>query len=161
MLFLAAAAQAAEAAGLCVVVVLNLIDSASGRAWTTSNAIAFIALEAIIAVGVAWVASGIARARPWSRTPAVMTQLFTVMIAIWLLEAHRYGWGFPALLLAIAGCTGLFAPSSLRALARRLSPRGRPPAVLPRGIGRCIALITDDRRTRVPRETRVRPLRRR
>jgi hypothetical protein len=58
MLLLAAAVQAAEAASLCVVVVLNLIDSVSGRAWTTSNAIAFIVLEAIIAVGVAWIASG-------------------------------------------------------------------------------------------------------
>ena len=47
-----------------------------------------------------------------------MAQLFTVIIAIWLLEAHRYGWGFPALLLAIAGLTGLFAPTSLRALTR-------------------------------------------
>ncbi len=118
MLLLAAAALAAEAAGLCVVVVLNLIDSASGRAWTTSNAIAFIVLEAIIAIGVAWIASGVARARPWSRTPAVLTQLFTAMIAIWLLEAHRYAWAFPALFLAIAGCAGLFTPSSLRALTR-------------------------------------------
>jgi hypothetical protein len=119
MLLLAAGAQAAEAAGLWVVVVLNLIDSASGRSWTTSNAIAFIVLEAVIAVGLAWIALGIARVRPWSRTPAVLTQLFTVMIAIWLLEAHRYGWGIPALLLAVAGLAGLFAPSSLRALTRQ------------------------------------------
>ena len=56
-----------------------------------------------------------------------MTQVFTVLIAIWLLEAHRYGWGIPALLLAVAGLAGLFAPSSLRALARARSPvdRGR------------------------------------
>ncbi|MGH3291855.1 MAG: hypothetical protein ACRDP7_08630, partial [Trebonia sp.] len=84
-----------------------------------SNAIAFIAIEAIVAVGVAWVALGIARARPWSRTPAVMTQVFTILIALWLLEAHRYGWGIPALLFAIAALAGLFAPTSLRALNRR------------------------------------------
>jgi hypothetical protein len=52
----------------------------------------------------------------------VLTQVFTVMIAIWLLEAHRYAWGVPALLLAIAGCVGLFAPTSLRALARPVDP---------------------------------------
>ena len=128
MLSLAAGAQAAEAVALCAVVVLNVIDSVSGRAWTTSNAIAFIVLEALVAAGLAWIAWGIARVRPWSRTPAVMAQLLTVVIAIWLLEAHRYGWGFPALLLAIAGLTGLFAPTSLRALTRRLSPPGgRPP----------------------------------
>ena len=119
MLLMAAAAQAAEAAGLCVAVVLNVIDSASGDAWTTSNAIAFIVLEAVVAVAVAWVAWGIARVRPWSRTPAVMTQVFTILIAIWLLEAHRYGWGLPALLLAVAALAGLFAPTSLRSLTRQ------------------------------------------
>jgi hypothetical protein len=119
MLLMAAVVQAAEAAALCLVIVLNVIDSASGNAWTASNAIGLIVVEAVVAAGVAWIASGIARFRPWSRTPAVMTQVFTAMIAVWLLEAHRYAWGVPALLLAIAGLAGLLAPTSLRALARQ------------------------------------------
>jgi hypothetical protein len=126
MLLMAAGAQAAEAVGLCVAVLLNVIDSVSGDAWTTSNAIAFIALEGLVAAAVAWVAWGIARVRPWSRTPAVMTQVFTILIALWLLEAHRYGWGIPALLFAIAALAGLFAPTSLRALSRSASPGGAP-----------------------------------
>jgi hypothetical protein len=118
MLRVAAAALAAEAVGLCVAIVLNVIDSASGHSWTTSNAIGFIAIEAIVAIGVAWIASGLVRVQPWTRTPAVMTQVFAVMIAIWLLEAHRYDWGVPTLLLAIAGLAGLLMPASLRALMR-------------------------------------------
>jgi hypothetical protein len=124
MLRVAVGAQAAEVAGLCVAIVFNVIDSASGRTWTTSNAIAFIGVEVIVAVGVAWIASGVARVRPWSRTPAVMTQMFTVFIAIWLLDAHRYAWGVPALFFAIAGFAGLFAPTSLRALAHPADPQG-------------------------------------
>jgi hypothetical protein len=124
MLRVATAAQAAEAAGLCVAIILNVIDSASGNDWTSSNAIAFIVLELIVAIGVAAVAAGLARVRPWSRTPAMLTQLFTVMIAIWLLEAHRLAWGIPALLLAVAGFAGLFAPTSLRALTRRADSQG-------------------------------------
>lgn len=116
LLRVAAAALAAEAAGLCVAIVLNIIDSASGDSWTTSNAIGFIVIEVIAAAAVAWTASGLARVRPWARTPAVMTQVFAIMIAFWLVEAHRYAWGIPALLLAIAGLAGVFAPSSLRAL---------------------------------------------
>jgi hypothetical protein len=116
---LATAAQAAEAVGLGVAVVFNVVDSVSGNDSTASNAAAFIVLEVIVAIGVAAVAAGLARVRPWSRTPAVMTQVFTALIAIWLLEAHRFAWGVPALLLAIAGCVGLFAPASLRALTRR------------------------------------------
>lgn len=119
MLFLAAAAQAVEAVGLCVAIVFNVIDSASGNDLTTSNAVGFIVVEAIVAIGVAWIAAGLARVRPWSRTPAVMTQVLTAVIGVWLLQAGRYEWGVPALLLAIAGLAGLFTPSSLRALTRR------------------------------------------
>ena len=118
MLRVAAAAQAGEAAGLLVVVALNLSDLASGQTYQRSNAIAVIGIELIVAIGMAWIASGLARVRPWSRTPAVMTQVFAALIAIWLLEAHRFGWGIPVLLLAVAGFAGLFAPASLRALNR-------------------------------------------
>jgi len=119
LLLMAAVAQGLEAVGLCVVVVAQVIDSVSGQFWRSSNAIALIVIELIVAVGVAWIASAVARMLPWSRTPAVMTQVFAGFIAIWLLEAHRFWWGFPTLLLMIAGLAGLFAPASLRALARR------------------------------------------
>lgn len=119
MLRVAAAAQAVEAVGLCVAIVLNVIDSASGNDLTASNAIGFIVVEAIVAIGVAWIAAGLVRVQPWSRTPAVMTQVLTAAIGVWLLQAGRYEWGVPALLLAIAGLAGLFTPSSLRALTRR------------------------------------------
>ena len=119
LLLMAAVAQGLEALGLCVVVVANLIDSASGQAYRSSSAIALIVMELIVAAGVAWIASGIARVLPWSRTPAVMTQVITAMIAVWLLEANRFWWGVPALLLVVAGLAGLFAPASLRALTRR------------------------------------------
>ena len=118
MLLLAAGAQAAEAVGLGVASVFNVIDLASGRVSTATNAIGFIVFEVIIAIGVASIAWGVAQVRPWSRTPAVMTQAFTVLIAIWLLQAQRYAWGVPALLLAVAALAGLFAPGSLRALNR-------------------------------------------
>ena len=118
MLLVAVAALGAEAVGLLVAIVLNAIDSASGNTWTTSNAVAFIVVEVIVAIGVAWIAAAVARFRPWSRTPAVMTQLVAALVAVWLLEAHRYDWGVPALLLAVAGLAGLLAPASLRALSR-------------------------------------------
>jgi hypothetical protein len=119
MLRVAAAAHLAELIGLVVAIVFGLVDSASGQSWTASNAAGFILIEVIAAVAVGLLALGIARLRPWSRTPAVMTQVFVALIAVWLLEAHRYAWGIPALLLAIAGLAGLFAPASLRALSRQ------------------------------------------
>jgi hypothetical protein len=118
LLWLAAAAQGLEAAGLLVVVALNLSDLAGGQTYQTSNAVAVIVIEAIVAIGVAWTAWGIVRVRPWSRTPAVLTQVFTAIIAIVLIRAHRLGWGLPALLFAVVGLAALFAPTSFRALHR-------------------------------------------
>ena len=124
LLSLAAAAQGLEAAGLLVVAAVNLSDLAGGQTDQRSNAIAFIGVEVIVAIGLAAIAAGIARVRPWSRTPAVMTQVFAVIIGIVLIQAHRFGWGLPALVFAVAGLAGLFAPTSLRALNH---PRGTTP----------------------------------
>jgi ABC-type xylose transport system permease subunit len=118
-LLLAAAAQALEAIGLIVVIVANLIDLSDGRTLTRSNAVGVIVVEVIVAIGVAAIATAIARVRPWARTPAVMTQVFAIFLAIWLLDAHRLAWGLPTLIVALAGLAGLFAPPSLRALNRR------------------------------------------
>jgi MFS family permease len=124
LLWLAAAAQGLEAAGLVVVAAVNVSDLAGGQTYQTSNAVAVIVIEVIVAVGVAAIAAGIVRVRPWSRTPAVMTQVFTFIIGIVLIQAHRFGWGLPALVFAIAGLVGLFAPTSLRKLNH--PPRATP-----------------------------------
>jgi hypothetical protein len=116
---LAAGVQAAEAAGLAVAGVLAAVDAATGRSSRASSGVALTLFAFIVVAGLAWIAFGIARVQPWSRTPAVMTQLLTGIIAVYLLQAHRFDWGIPALLLAIAGLAGLLAPASLHALSRR------------------------------------------
>src|ERR1700678_4622228 len=87
LLWRAAAAQGREAAGLLVVAAVNLSDLAGGQTDQRSNAIAFIGVELIVAIGLALIAAGIVRVRPWSRTPAVMTQVFAVILAIVLIQA--------------------------------------------------------------------------
>ena len=124
LLWLAAAAQGLEAAGLLVVAAVNVSDLSGGQTDRRSNAIAFIGVEVIVAIGLAVIAAGIVRVRPWSRTPAAMTQVFAVIIGIALIQAGRLGWGLPALVFAVAGLAGLFAPTSLRALTH---PRGTTP----------------------------------
>ncbi len=117
----AAVVQAVEAAGVLVASVLVGIDTAAGRSYQTSSGVALTIIGIGTAVLLAAVAAGLRRARPWSRTPAMLTQLFTGIIAIYLVQGQRYEWGVPGLVLAIAGFALLFAPPSLRALAA-----GRP-----------------------------------
>ncbi len=118
----AAAVQAAEAAMLLLATVLVGIDTAAGRSYQLSSGIALTVIGAASAAALAVVAAGLARARRWSRTPALLTQLFFGIVGIYLLQSHRLDWGVPSVVLAVAGFAALLAPPSLRAL----TGQGRP-----------------------------------
>jgi hypothetical protein len=120
MLRVGAAVQALEAVALCVVAVAQVVETASGHSYEVSNGVALAVTEFITVALVAAIAIGIARVRPWSRTPAILTQLSCGLLAIILLQANRAAWGLPTLILAIAGLAALFSPASLKALSRRL-----------------------------------------
>jgi hypothetical protein len=115
---LAAAAQGIEAVGLCVAAVFAAISTADGRSHELASGIVVTLIAVGTAAALAAIAVGLAKARPWSRVPAVMTQLFVVIAGISLLDGHRPEWGVPALVLAAACVAGLLTPASLRALNR-------------------------------------------
>jgi len=114
----AAAAQVAEAIGLCVAGAFAAASTAAGRSYQLASGIALILIAIGTAAGLAAIAVGLARARPWSRIPTAMTQLFVVIAGLTLLDGHRPEWGVPALILAGLCLAGLFTPASLRALNR-------------------------------------------
>jgi hypothetical protein len=115
---LAAAAQLTEALGLCVVAVFGAISTAEGKSHQLAAGVVLTLLALGTAAGLAAIAVGLARARPWSRIPAVMTQVLVVITGITLLDGNRPEWGVPALVLAGACVAGLLTPASLRALNR-------------------------------------------
>ena len=121
---LAAAAQVMEAVGLCVAGVFAATSTAAGKSHQLAAGIVLTMLAFVTAAGLGAIAAGLARARPWSRTPAVMTQLFVVIAGITLLDGQRPEWGVPALALAAACLAGLLTPASLRALNRAPVKRG-------------------------------------
>jgi hypothetical protein len=114
----AAAAQATEAAGLCVAAVFAATSTAAGHSYQRASGVALTLIAFGTAAVLAVLAAGLAKAKPWSRTPAAMAQLFVGGAGIYLLEGHRYEWGVPALLVAAVCLAGILAPPSLRALNR-------------------------------------------
>ena len=114
----AAAAQVIEAVGLCVAGAFAAASTADGRSYQLASGIALVLIAFGTAAGLAAIAVGLARARPWSRIPAVMTQVFVVIAGFTLLDGHRPEWGVPALVLAVLCLAGLVTPVSLRALNR-------------------------------------------
>jgi hypothetical protein len=119
---LAAAAQATEAVGMCVAAAFAAISTADGQSYQQASGVALT----LIAIGTAAVfaafAAGLAKAKPWTRTPVVMTQVFVGAAGIYLLNGHRLDWGVPTLLLAACCLAALFTPASLRALNRPARP---------------------------------------
>lgn len=112
----AAGVQAAETVLVVAATVLSGIDTATGQSYRVASGIALTAIGLGTAVLLAAVAGGLARARRWSRTPALLTQLFVGIVGIYLVQGARYEWGVPALVLAVAGFSTLLVPPSMRAL---------------------------------------------
>jgi len=113
----AAVVQAAESAMVLVATILVGIDTAAGRSYHQNSGIALTVIGVMCAAALALVAAGLARAGRWSRTPALLTQLFVGIVGIYLLQAHRLDWGVVSVALAVAGFAAVLAPPSLRALA--------------------------------------------
>jgi hypothetical protein len=113
---LAAAVQAIESAGVLAAAVFAGVEAAQGKSYQSSSGIALTAIGAGTAVGLALAALGLARVRRWSRTPALLTQLFVGIVGIYLVQGHRYWLGGPAMALSVAGLVLLLVPPSLRAL---------------------------------------------
>jgi uncharacterized membrane protein (UPF0136 family) len=111
--------QAAESVAVLVATVLAGVDTVAGRSYQQGSGVALTVIGAASAALLALVAAGLARARRWSRTPALLTQLFVGIVGIYLLQGHRLDWGVPMAVLSAAGFIALLAPSSLRALTGR------------------------------------------
>jgi hypothetical protein len=108
--------QALEAVLVAVAAVLAGVDTGRGRSYQRSSVIAITVIGLATAVGLALVAAGLRRPRRWTRTPALLTQLFTGIVGIYLLQGGRYDWGAITLVLSLAGFASLLAPPSTRAL---------------------------------------------
>jgi hypothetical protein len=107
---------AIEAVGVLAASVLAGLDTGAGKAYHQSSGIAITVIGVCTAVGLGLVARALQSGRRWTRTPALLTQLFTGIVGIYLIQAPRYSWGIPALLLAVAGFAMLFAPASMQVL---------------------------------------------
>lgn len=108
--------EALEAVLVLVAAILAGIDTASGQSYQLSSGVAITIIGVVMAGLLGLVAAGLRAPRSWTRTPALLTQLFTGIVGIYLLQGGRYSWGVPAVVLAVAGFVALLAPPSTRAL---------------------------------------------
>jgi hypothetical protein len=126
----AAVIQAAESVLVLVATVLAGVDTAAGQSYHANSGIALTVIGVAAAGALVLVAAGLARASRWSRTPALLTQLFAGIVGSYLLQGHRLDWGLALVGLAVLGFAALLSPPSMRALTggRQAPPGGEPPA---------------------------------
>ena len=108
--------EALEAVLVAVAAVLAAVATGRGQSYQLSGGIAITVIGLATAVLLALVAAGLRQPRRWTRTPALLTQLFTGIVGIYLLQGGRYNWGGVTMVLALAGFAVLLAPPSTRAL---------------------------------------------
>jgi hypothetical protein len=124
----AAIVEAAEAVVVLAATILAGVDTARGQSYHVNSGIALTVIGAGAVVALAWVAWGLTQARRWSRTPALLTQLFFAIVGIYLLQGHRLDWGLLSVLLAALGFATILAPPSHRALVtQRDADAGQAP----------------------------------
>jgi hypothetical protein len=124
----AAVVQGAESVLVLAATVLAGVDAAVGQSYHVSSGIALTVIGVAAVAALALVAAGLARARRWSRTPALLTQLFAGIVGIYLLQGHRLDWGLALVVLAVLGFAALLSPPSLRALTGDHGAPPEPPA---------------------------------
>jgi hypothetical protein len=112
----AAIVQAIEAVGILAASTLAGIATANGHSYQRTSGIAITLIGIATAIALAFVARALRAGRRWSRTPAMLTQLFTGIVAIYLLQSGRLDWGIPVIVLAIVGLAALLAPASIELL---------------------------------------------
>ena len=113
---IAAIVEAVEALGVLAASLIAGVDAMTGKSYHRSSGIAITLIGVATAVALGYVARGLRSGRRWSRTPAMLTQLFTGIVAIYLIQAPRLDWGIPAIALAVAGFGALLAPASVALL---------------------------------------------
>jgi len=102
--------------------VFAVINTVDGHAYQLGGGIAATLIAFATASGLGGIAVCLATARPWTRIPTALTQLFVIIVGITLLQGHRLEWGVPALALAATCLAGLLTPASRHAGRRWYGP---------------------------------------
>jgi hypothetical protein len=121
----AAGIEAVEALLLLVASGFAAYGTVHGDSYLRSSGLALTLIGVGMAVALGFVARGLRSGRRWTRTPALLTQLFTGIAAITLLQGGRLDWGIPTIALAVAGLAALLTPASLRLLTPGRPESGR------------------------------------
>jgi hypothetical protein len=112
----AAIIETVEAAGILAGAAWAGVATANGHSYQRTSGVAITLIGIGTAIGLLFIARAVRSGRRWSRTPALLTQLFIGIVAIYLIQSGRLDFGVPVILVAIAGLGALLTPASIEVL---------------------------------------------
>jgi hypothetical protein len=86
------------------------------------SAIALAVIAIITGVLIVLVGRGLLQARRWSRAPAVITQMFVLIVAVPMVQGDQGAIGLPLVVGAVVGMVVLLMPETAQALAEDARP---------------------------------------
>jgi hypothetical protein len=102
---------ALQAVGLVGIAVFYVVEMVVATASDQGRAAVAALLALVCGLGLALVARGLARARRWARSPALVTELLVAPVALGLVQGGRWYVGLPLLVWAAAVLVLLFTPA--------------------------------------------------
>ncbi|TDD09654.1 hypothetical protein E1292_09090 [Nonomuraea deserti] len=97
--------------------VLVAVQTLTGAPDNVTTALAESGFALLVAAGLLWVAwGGLFRMERWGRSPAVLTQIFMLLIAVTLIQSDQPQLGIPLIVVALTGLVTLLAPPTTHAL---------------------------------------------
>ena len=118
---LVAGLMAAQGGLLVGIAVFYVVELAIATATDVTRALVSAGLALLAGVGLLLVGRGLFRSRRWARSPALVTNLILLPVAVGLLQGGRLYLGVP-LLAAAAGVVGLLFSSSVNATLEENDP---------------------------------------
>lgn len=112
----AAGIEALEGLAMIGLGVFVAVETIVARSYSVMNAVALAVCAVALGAGLLAVGRALFQARRWGRTPALLTQVFGFVIAVYMIQAHQYAIGVPIVVVAVAALVLLFSPPSTHAL---------------------------------------------
>ncbi|MEO3782122.1 hypothetical protein ABGB12_02245 [Actinocorallia sp. B10E7] len=85
------------------------VETLVGDPQNTVTALAVAGLAIIGGAAMLKVAHGLATCERWSRSPAVLTQLFLLPVAVSLVQSDQSQWGYPLVAVGVCALVALFS----------------------------------------------------
>jgi predicted alternative tryptophan synthase beta-subunit len=112
----AAAVEALEGAAVLAIGLYVGVEAIIGRPHDLASAVALALMAVLAGIGILAVGRGLWQVRRWGRAPALLTQIFAVIVAVSMIQSGRQALGAILIVVAVAGAAALLSPPTTRAL---------------------------------------------